>query len=271
VESVPGEGSTFAFTLPYNPPESPQFSKQPLVLGVHSDVEILKLYRDAFEHNSFRFHNLSRPDHAVEVARALKPDILLFDMFKASLGDWRMLSVVRNEPSLDSTKIFVAALDSQHDRGANLGVRDVLSFPLRENSVTEILSTSLGTDIQNSHLLVVVEQSQTASLRAFFENLGGLQVQVVSDPQVAEASIRDEEFDGFILSLSLEPQVYSMLLDAVQDEMNGDHAAPVIGLLPEADHTDEFDRVTELARQRWQDASTDKEQYFRRIISSFKA
>jgi DNA-binding response OmpR family regulator len=270
VESVPGEGSTFAFTLPYNPPENPKASKQPLILGVHPDIEKLKLYRDAFEHNAFRFHNLSRPDHAIEVTRALKPDILLFDMLNASLDDWRLLSEVRSEPSLDSIKMFVTALDSNHDRGTDLGVRDVLSMPLRENAVREILSTGLGTDIQSCHLLVIVEQNQADSLRAFFENLGGLQVQVMSNPQVAEQSIREQDFDGLVLSLTLPPQTFGTLLEAAQDVSVKQEAAPVIGLLPDANHQSGLGRVAELARRRWQDSDLDKEQFFKRIIAFFR-
>lgn len=267
VESVPGEGSTFAFTLPYTPPESPQTKKHPLILGIHTNIELLKLYRDALERDSFRFHNLTRPDHTIEVAQALNPELLLFDMSNASQEDWRLLALTRAEPSLDSTKVIVTALDAQNDRGAYLGVQDVLAFPLREQAVNQIIDASFHTNIQKANLLVIVDDSQTASVRAFFENLGGMQIEVLSDIERAQTAIREQSFDGFIVSLALPWRDFDRVLKAILNISSDESIPALVGMLPDADHPREIEKVTQLAQQRWSSAEDHKEIFFERLLN----
>ncbi len=267
VESVPGEGSTFAFTLPYTPPEHPQVTKQPLILGIHTDIDVLKVYREVLERNSFRFHNLTRPDHTVEVAQALKPDLLLFDMSKASQEDWSLLALTRSEPSLESTQILVTALDAQNDRGTFLGVRDVLATPLRDQAVNQVLESAFKKSVQNAKLMVFVDEPQNASVRAFFENLGGMQIQVLSDHEQALQALEDHDFEGFILALTLPWNTYDSLLETIMEGSGNQTLPPVIGLLPEADHPHELEQVMELAEHRWTHATYPKDDYTDRLIA----
>ncbi len=266
VESVPGEGSTFAFTLPYNPDESPKSLKQPLVLGVDTEMTVLKQYRDVLEQNSFRFHHLTRPDHAVEVARALDPDCLLFDMYNASEEDWRQLSVFRNEPSMDLTPVLVTALNAQDDQGADMGIRDLLAFPLRQHAVESILKKALATDIQDANLLAFVQEDKIASVRAFFENLGGMGIQVVSDIAGASLAAREEAYDGFILSLSLPLETYSSALKIAEQAATEEGLPPAIGLLPDPDDPRMIEQVSQLAHEYWQRAKIDKDRFLTNVV-----
>lgn len=267
VESVPGEGSTFAFTLPYTPPENPMITKHPLILGIHPAIEVLKLYRDALEHSGLRFHNLTRPDHAIEVTRALNPDLLLFDMFNASIEDWRLLSTARGEPALDAVPVIITALDVQHDRGASLGVNDVLAFPVREHAVEHVLKNAFNTGVQDARLLVIVDEDQIASVRAFFENLGGMQNKVVSSLDESEQAIREDAFDGYILSLTMPWQTYQNLLEKITETSQADAVLPVvIGLLPEEIQQQELERVSTLARQHLEHAQIDRESFFKQLL-----
>lgn len=266
VESIPGEGSTFAFTLPYTPPEHPQVIKQPLILGIDTEVEVLKIYRDELERKSFRLHNLTRPDHAIEVARALNPDLLLFDMHDASVEDWRLLAQTRAEPSLDPTPIFISAFDSQNDHGADLGVRDVIAYPLRESAVSTILKNAFGTSIQDADLLCVIEDENLPSVRAFFENLGGMQVKLASSYESVLETMEAHNFDGFILSLSLPGQTFDVILRTILGESAGHAIPPVIGLLPESNDPRAIENVTELGRAHFEQTRLGKEEYFQRLI-----
>jgi signal transduction histidine kinase/DNA-binding response OmpR family regulator len=266
VESFPGEGSTFAFTLPYTPPENPQVVKQPLILGVDTEIEVLKLYREALERHSFRFHNLTRPDHAIEVARALNPDILLFDMYNASPEDWRLLSQIRNEPSLDSTQILVTSLDPQNESGSSPEMLDLLSFPLRENAVETTLAESFNTDIRNASLLVVVTEDRLASVRAFFENLGGMQVRVASDLESAIEGMQETSYEGYFLSLSLPQHTFEDVMQSITNEMDSDGIPPVIGMLPESDDPSAFDNVSILNLELYKHNRVDLEQCLNNLI-----
>jgi signal transduction histidine kinase/DNA-binding response OmpR family regulator len=270
VESVPSEGSTFAFTLPYTPPENPQVIKQPLILGVDTEIEVLKLYRDALERNSFRFHNLTRPDHAIEVTRALNPDLLLFDMFNAAHEDWRLLSQIRNEPSLDATQILVASLDPQNDSGSSPVMQNLLAFPLRETAIETTLHECFNTDIQNARLLVVVNEDQLASVRAFFENLGGMEVRVASELENAIEGMQDAFYDGYILSLSLPLHTFEGVLQSIRNEMDHDGIPPVIGLLPENDNPRVLKDVSELALKLYEHNQVDLEQCLDNLIDHLR-
>jgi PAS domain S-box-containing protein len=267
VESVPGEGSTFAFTLPFTPPDNLQASKQPLILGVHPDIEILKIYRDTFERSSFRFHNLTRPDHAIEVARALKPDLLLFDMHNASIEDWRILTLARNEPALDELQFMITALDSQLDKGAGLGLSDIIALPLREHAITPLFNSALRSTVQEVNLLILVAEEKIASVRSFFENLGGMQIKVVSSPEAFREEVADGSLDGCILSLSMPWQTYNDAVQTLETSQTNGELLPVIGLLPEANQLEELECVSELADQHWKQAQVDKDSYFDQLIN----
>lgn len=266
VESVPDEGSTFAFTLPYNPAETPLSLKQPLVLGVHTQMSVLKNYRDALEHKSYRFHNLTRPDHVIEVARALDPDVLLFDMYNASQDDWRQLSLARNEPSLDLTPILITMLDLQADQGSDIAVRDVIAFPLREHAVEATLRNALDSDIQDARLLAIVQEDKRASARAFFENLGGMGIRVVSDLEGDSANVQAEDYDGFILSLSLPWETFNRTVQLAKDVFGNEVMPPVIGILPDADDPRMIQVAVEITQRHWEQAKVDKDRFLSHVV-----
>ncbi len=117
VESIPDEGSTFAFTLPYDPDLQFTRSSAPLVLGVDFDPASLLHYRQSLEASGYRFHALSRPDQTIEVTKALQPQAILLDLMSTEEQPWYLLNAIAEDPSLQAIPTLLSDYDDHKDEG----------------------------------------------------------------------------------------------------------------------------------------------------------
>jgi hypothetical protein len=142
----------------------------------------------------------------------------------------------------------------------------VIAYPLRESAVSTILKNAFGTSIQDADLLCIIEDENLPSFRAFFENLGGMQVKLASNYETALETMDAHSFDGFILSLALPGQTFDDILQTILRKSSGLAVPPVIGLLPEPNAPSAIENVTELAREHFEQTRLGKEEYFERLI-----
>lgn len=135
VESELGQGSTFAFTIPLMASTLSTKAKEPLILAVDNEPSVLDRYQRYFESRDYRYYALSKADETVQVASALKPDIILLDLLIPSQIGWQLLNNLRREPETQTIPVVLCAYVDEQNVGISLGVADHVTKPLNEDTL----------------------------------------------------------------------------------------------------------------------------------------
>jgi PAS domain S-box-containing protein len=136
VESTPGKGSRFSFTIPGDPGRT---RTQPVVLVVEDEPagrELLANYLDALGvHAEFAESSAV----ATALARDLRPDAITLDLRMPGRSGWRVLEELRSSPDTSSIPVFViSVLDRDRDALA-LGATAYLQKPVKKETLLRAL------------------------------------------------------------------------------------------------------------------------------------
>ncbi len=95
-------------------------TSKPKILIVDDDPRLAELIRfTLMKAQLYEAFSETRPRHAVETARAIKPDLVLLDVEMPGLGGGEVAKALAKEPSLRSTAIlFVTSLLSRAETGS---------------------------------------------------------------------------------------------------------------------------------------------------------
>ncbi|MGB2895886.1 MAG: ATP-binding protein [Anaerolineales bacterium] len=200
VESIPGEGSTFAFTIPYELKERENEDLAPLILCVDRDSDVAYQYRRVLEDAGYRFHVVTKPSHTYEIAKAIKPDAILLDLLHPDPDIWQIMTEILGDDEFNTTPTLLTEYDEGQRKGVILHITRFISKPVRENSLRQILQ-AMNCD-QKSTFLVVEEQSDESDrIRAAIEG-GRLGTVLIAD-SLEDASLLLDRSSPEIIILSL--------------------------------------------------------------------
>jgi len=132
VESQPGKGSRFFFTLPLGElPAMSDVARQHPLLLVASDMAAWdKEIQDHLQQEGFRLETAGSPADVVLKATDLHPDLILLDMEALGRGCWETLHELK---ALRETRAIPVVIVSQSDEskvGAALGAAECLIKPI---------------------------------------------------------------------------------------------------------------------------------------------
>src|SRR5438128_1927742 len=156
VQSVPGQGSTFAFTIPVARPgmELPQRAGQapppasahrsgvrkPLVLVVEDDPAAATLLRACLREGGYDVEESERSGGVVALASRLRPDVILLDFGLASEDGLAVLQQLKNEPATRDIPVVIQSVQADGQRGLMFGAADYLSKPLDRKTILDRLA-----------------------------------------------------------------------------------------------------------------------------------
>jgi signal transduction histidine kinase/CheY-like chemotaxis protein len=238
VESTPGHGSTFTFTLPALSAEGQATlpavqedaaraqgqafepaSAGPLVLVVEDDskgADLLRIY-------------LSEAGYSVEVARdgaeglekirRLAPAAVVLDILLPKLDGWAFLTQVKADPVTREVPVIIVSIIDQKGKGFALGAADYLIKPVQKDDLLRTLRA-----------FSLTAQMQTAPVKI---------LAIDDDPKAVELLAAVLEPEGFRilrayggeagLEIARAEQPDLIILDLLMPEMNGfevlDHLA----------------------------------------------
>ena len=149
VESEPGQGSTFSFTLPIfqaqhaemEEPEETQLDPgRKLVLAIDDDAGVITLLKRYLENDGYQVIGESDPLHAEQVAVRLASRLsaITLDVVMPHSNGWKILSSLKTNPQTKDIPVVLCSILEGLEQGLGQGAAACLRKPVTRK---ELLST----------------------------------------------------------------------------------------------------------------------------------
>jgi len=172
VESEPGAGSRFYFTLPVTSEKSgadelgPAPAPEPIVplLLITSHQAV---WREETSHlldrEGFRTLIAGSSADAFHKARDRRPDVILLDMELAGKSGWETLHDLRTAPGTSTIPVIIVSTADERKMGAALGAAECLTKPLAKESLMSAVRRTLKSQ-GALRVLIVDDDPETREL-----------------------------------------------------------------------------------------------------------
>lgn len=136
LESAPGEGSCFSFTMPADPefPFAP-----PVVLIVEDEPAARELIAGYLNPLGIRTEFAGSAAIAAALAKELRPDAITLDLLMPARSGWRVLAELRAAPETRATPVFVMSVLDRDEEALSLGATDYLQKPVKKETLLRAL------------------------------------------------------------------------------------------------------------------------------------
>jgi signal transduction histidine kinase/CheY-like chemotaxis protein len=218
LNSEPGRGSTFTFTIPRAARPSERVADAarpsedgPLVLVVEDDDRTRELLRFSLMRGGYRVEEARNGDEALAKARELRPAIITLDILLPSRDGWDVLRELKDAAGTRDIPVVIVSIVDEQQRGYSLGAADYILKPFsRDDLLRRLASFGLTATIraQAVKALVVVDDPQLMATVSGMLDSAGFQTLRAEGPR-----------DGLALAVDTRPDV--ILLNLVMQEMSG--------------------------------------------------
>jgi signal transduction histidine kinase/CheY-like chemotaxis protein len=192
VESEPGSGSTFIFTLPVRQtpvsetaeptparaepakaPEAPASKGAPAtVLLIEDDpqsVELLTLY---LEGDGFEVVARESGLAGMEAARRLRPDAIVLDIMLPDLSGWDFLGLIKGDESTARIPVVIVSMLDERGRGLALGAADYLVKPVSRDDLLATLRPIVAARVGDGSCKVLTIDDDPVAIKLIETVLG---------------------------------------------------------------------------------------------------
>ncbi|GAB2920275.1 hypothetical protein GCM10027093_68750 [Paraburkholderia jirisanensis] len=217
VESTPGVGSVFTITLALDAPVPsstvPATAAQmpatdaTTVLLVDDDPQIHRLIGTMLSREGYHVEHAASGAQAAELARSLRPAVILLDVLMPQVDGWTVLGTLKNDPELADIPVVIVSLLDERPLGLSLGAAEFLTKPVDRTRLVETVRTFAGNT--GGRVLVVDdnEDDRAATVRAL--SASGYDAVSVASGALALAWLENN------------PAPAILLLDLVMPDMDG--------------------------------------------------
>ncbi|HEY89814.1 MAG TPA: GAF domain-containing protein [Thermoflexia bacterium] len=236
LESEPGEGSLFTFTLPLaegesrepvgEPPTGFVTVDRPVVLVVEDDAEIAELLRLTLESEGHQVLLADSGEEALRIAREQHPDLISLDIRLPGLNGLEVLELLKRVPETAAIPVvIVSVINESKKQGLELGAVDYLTKPVDTGELLNVINTAISR--QEGIVLVADDDHDTLVMMREALRAAGLNVRTTGHGDRAMQLARTIHPALFLLDLQLPGlNGYQILRQLRQDSHTAD--IPVI-------------------------------------------
>jgi signal transduction histidine kinase/CheY-like chemotaxis protein len=150
VESDPGIGSTFAFTLPVyqivieSQKEENELKLEPgkkAVLAIDDDAGVITLLRRYLENDNYQVIGATHSDQAMETAQRLAPNLtaITLDVMMPEMDGWQVLQSLKQNPKTKDIPVIMCSIVEDLKQGLEQGAAICLQKPVTRDEVLDAL------------------------------------------------------------------------------------------------------------------------------------
>jgi signal transduction histidine kinase/CheY-like chemotaxis protein len=217
VESEPGKGSTFSFSLPVpdalvgeagaggtpvelaalirrlrdqvvvTTPRTPE--RVPRLLVVDDDPNIRELLTQELTEAGYQVRVATNGREALVEVRRERPDLVVLDVMMPEMNGFDVAAVLKNDPLTMDIPIVILSIVQDRERGIRIGVDRYLTKPID----TDLLFREVGSLIEQKkshrHVLVVDEDASTVKTLADVLTSRGYSVSEAKDANLLEKAL----------------------------------------------------------------------------------
>ncbi|HFD40400.1 MAG TPA: response regulator, partial [Anaerolineae bacterium] len=214
VESEPGKGSVFHFTLPLpaglveapleeqlplrgtalQPAEEAALPSGPWIMVVDDDPQVTRLFQHELQKEGYRVMAVTQGSRVVEVARQLRPELITLDLLM-DVDGLAILQQLKADPATADIPVIIVSVVPDAEQGLAMGAADYLVKPLSEGEllscVRRVLDRENGDESQAKILVVDDEADIVGWLKHALSHYGYQVAEAYDGIQALEAVAAD--------------------------------------------------------------------------------
>lgn len=205
VNSAPGQGATFSFTLPTQKArrrQQPAGLAAQRILLVDAESAAMDLARRPLERAGYQVLTARNGDEAITLARTTQPDLIALGLLLSDTTGYQVIETLKADSHVKSIPIMILSVLAENEEGKILGVIDYLAKPFNEQNLLEHIERIFETQYPHT---VLVGQAETISRNLLVKLLrrAGYEVLEAQDGEQAVRSMREKCPDLTLLDLKM--------------------------------------------------------------------
>jgi signal transduction histidine kinase/DNA-binding response OmpR family regulator len=216
VESQPGQGTCFHFSLPVvsvpavQSPKTaaarPEIHRSPRIFVIEDDAASAHLIESQLSSSGYETIRCEQPRQARDLAAKLQPDAITLDLLMKPVHGLEVLLQLKNDPRTSKIPVIVVSIVDQPAIGTALGADEYLVKPVQKAALLAALERCLaarGGRPPTRSILVVEDDAPTREMISEMLRREGYSVVTVADGAEARASVTKSLPELVILDLLL--------------------------------------------------------------------
>lgn len=214
VESEPGAGATFSFTLPLPTDalvseheqstlvlDAPTAPHRSIILTIDDDRAMIEIVQSYLQPEGYVVYGVTDSRLALDEARRVKPVLIILDILMSHRSGWDVLASLKSSPDLHHIPVLICTIVEDRKLGIQLGASAYLPKPIDR----DMLHTTVRRLVAGEARILVVDDDPNVreSLSAYLGDLYKYQVLLAEDGQQALLAMQQTVPDLIILDLMM--------------------------------------------------------------------